>query len=60
MSSYSWNGIATAVIWLPIAEIPVPNQSRRKSRDSRSGRMSTAMRANRPRSGGGSRPSVTN
>jgi hypothetical protein len=48
--------MATVVIWLPIAEIPVPNQSRRKSRDSRSGRMSTAMRAKRPRFGGSGRP----
>ena len=47
------------MIWLPIAEIPVPNQRRRKSRDSRSGRMSTAIRANRPRSGGSGRPLST-
>jgi hypothetical protein len=52
--------MATVVIWLPIAEIPVPNQRRRKSRDWRSGRMSTATRARKPRRGGSGRPiSVT-
>ena len=36
----------------------MPNQSRRKAGLPRSGRMSTAMRANRPRSGGSGRPDV--
>jgi hypothetical protein len=37
------------VIWLPIAEIPVPNQRRRNCFDRRSGVVSTAKRANSPR-----------
>ena len=47
VASQTWIGIATVVIWLPIAEMPVPNQSRRNGLDVRSGRTSTATRESR-------------
>ncbi len=40
--------MATAVIWLPIAEMPVPTQSRRNGFESLSGEMSTGTRRSQP------------
>ena len=51
VSEYSWNGTATNVTMFPRYETAWPHQSRRKSRDSRRGRVSIAnerRRANRP------------
>ena len=48
MTSYTWNGIATVVIWLPIAEMPVPNHSageKPASRGAASGRRLWRSRA---------------
>jgi hypothetical protein len=47
------------VIWLPIPEMPVPNQSRRKGFEIRSGEMSTGRRRSQPEKPGRSASTVS-
>ena len=44
VSEYTWNGIATAVSWLPNTSTSWPANSRRKPRDSRNGPRSMRIR----------------